>query len=102
MVSIHGSSGRSRLGTKLGSHSHKTKKHLTDLQKARQSRTEKSRQRAIQLTPFITDARAAGHTSLSGIAQKLNDWKQPAPLGGRWTAGQVKVMMSRIEAIAHE
>jgi DNA invertase Pin-like site-specific DNA recombinase len=77
-------------GVKLGSHSHKTRNHLSDLQKARQSRTDKSRQRAIQLMPFIADARAAGHTSLSAVAQKLNDWKQPAPLGGKWTAAQVR------------
>jgi DNA invertase Pin-like site-specific DNA recombinase len=77
-------------GTKLGSHSHKNKKHVSDLHKARASRTQKARQRAIQLMPFIADARAAGHTSLAAIANKLNDWKQNAPLGGTWTASQVR------------
>jgi DNA invertase Pin-like site-specific DNA recombinase len=77
-------------GTKLGSLSHKSEKHLSDLQRAREIRTQRAQLRAIELEPFISDARAAGHTSLAAIAKKLNDWKQPAPLGGKWTPGQVK------------
>jgi DNA invertase Pin-like site-specific DNA recombinase len=85
-------------GIKLGSRSHKTKRHISDLQKARESRTQRARLRVVHLMPFITDARAAGHTSLTAIARKLNDWKQPAPLGGKWTAGQVRRILPRAGA----
>ncbi|WP_238208442.1 recombinase family protein, partial [Methylobacterium aerolatum] len=46
--------------------------------------------RAQDLTPVIAAIRAAGTTSLGGIARALNARGIPAPRGGAWSDVQVR------------
>ncbi len=85
-------------GTALGSNAHRDKQaHVEVLQKARQVRSEKARNRAAATAKAVADARALGVTTLRGIANKLNEWGRPAPRGGRWRAAQVKSLIRRCE-----
>jgi DNA invertase Pin-like site-specific DNA recombinase len=58
-------------------------------QKAAVSRRAASEQRKSDVLPYINAARAAGHTSLRGIAKYLNGRRIAAPRGGTWQGAQV-------------
>jgi DNA invertase Pin-like site-specific DNA recombinase len=52
-------------------------------------RARQARERAVTLMPTIDEIRAAGVTSLAGIAEQLNAKGVPAAKGGHWRAAQV-------------
>ncbi|UWU81512.1 recombinase family protein [Bradyrhizobium huanghuaihaiense] len=68
----------------------------TDLAKARAVRALAARSRAIDLAPIISQLRLEGIHSLRGIAAVLNDKGITACRGGKWSAAQVKSVLSRI------
>ncbi|GAA4003885.1 recombinase family protein [Sphingomonas humi] len=57
--------------------------------KALETRRFASEQRKLDVMPYVEAARAAGHTSLRGIARYLNARRIAAPRGGNWQAAQV-------------
>jgi DNA invertase Pin-like site-specific DNA recombinase len=57
--------------------------------RAIQAKQAASRQRKLDVIPYVDAARAAGHTSLRGIAAYLNCRRIAAPRGGNWQAAQV-------------
>jgi hypothetical protein len=62
-------------------------------QSARANRT------AADLAPVIAEVRAAGITSLNGIAEALNERRVPTPRGGgHWYAAQVSRVLKRLAA----
>jgi hypothetical protein len=54
--------------------------------------------KANHFAPVIAELRAAGVTSLAGIAAGLNERRIPAPRGGEWHAVQVSRVLARIGA----
>lgn len=62
--------------------------------KAIQTRRAASGQRKLDVMPYVDAARAAGHTSLRGIAAYLNGRRIAAPRGGRWQASQVARLLN--------
>jgi Recombinase len=49
------------------------------------------------VAPVIAELRAAGITSLKGIAKALNERRVPTPRGGsRWHAMQVSRVLKRV------
>jgi DNA invertase Pin-like site-specific DNA recombinase len=59
---------------------------------------DKSKSRAMELAPIIAELRAAGITSLGGIARELSFRKIPTARGGTaWAEVQVSRVLSRIE-----
>lgn len=66
-------------------------------------RREKARQRAADLWPVIEEIRARGITTLSGIAEDLNQKGIHAPRGGRWAPTQViHILRNAPVAVAEE
>jgi DNA invertase Pin-like site-specific DNA recombinase len=62
----------------------------TDRMQAVRARTETARERAGQVLPLVQEIRAAGITSLAGIARELSKRGVPTPRGtGTWQAVQV-------------
>lgn len=53
------------------------------------TRRAASAQRKLDVMPYVDAARAAGHTSLRGMARYLNDRRIAAPRGGEWQAAQI-------------
>lgn len=53
-----------------------------------------SRQRKLDVMPYVDAARAAGHTSLRGVAAYLNSRRIAAPRGGTWQAAQVARLLN--------
>ncbi|MBB5056911.1 DNA invertase Pin-like site-specific DNA recombinase [Granulicella aggregans] len=53
--------------------------------------------RALDLLPIIASIKAAGATSLHGIAQELNERAIPTARGGEWSAVQVSRVLARAE-----
>jgi DNA invertase Pin-like site-specific DNA recombinase len=60
-------------------------------------RSSRSSARAAEVGEVLTSLRAAGVTSLKGLAQALNDRSIPAARGGQWSAGQVRRVVDRTE-----
>lgn len=56
----------------------------------REANTAKAAARARDVLPIIDEIRAAGTTSLLGIAGALNDRGVPAPRGGKWYPTSVR------------
>ncbi len=50
----------------------------------------RARARARDLLPVMEELRAAGTTSLAGLARALNERGVPSPRGGRWYASSVR------------
>ena len=68
-------------------------------QAAYEARRARADQKAAGLAPIVNELRAAGITSLNGIAVALNDRGVPTPVGhGRWHAVQVSRVLKRIPA----
>lgn len=63
--------------------------------RSRAARTAKAVQKAENVGPIITSIRAAGVTSLRGIADALTARGIPAPSGGRWYAASVRRTIER-------
>ncbi|KQT60371.1 MULTISPECIES: recombinase family protein [unclassified Aureimonas] len=62
----------------------------------RAAATAKARARASDLLPIITELKAAGTTSLGGIARALTERGIPTARGGTsWTAGQVSRVLAQ-------
>ena len=62
-----------------------------------QARQARADVRATKLAPVITELRAAGVTSLKGIAMALNERGVPPPSGrGQWRATQVSRVLARL------
>src|SRR4051794_29467302 len=63
----------------------------TNRAQAARARAAVSRERAVQVLPVIRGIRAAGTTSLSGVARELTQRGVPTPRGaGEWQAVQVQ------------
>lgn len=54
--------------------------------------------RAADLREIITEARAAGATSLRQMVGALNAMGVPAPRGGEWAISSVRLLLARLEA----
>ena len=67
--------------------------------KSREVRTASADTFASNVLPIIGSLKAAGVTSLRGIADALNARAVRTPRGGSWTAAQVKRVLER--AIIH-
>src|SRR3954471_20675515 len=69
----------------------------TNRAQAARARTAMARERASQVLPLVQEIRAAGITSLAGIARELSRRSVPTPRGaGAWQAVQVaRVLASR-------
>jgi hypothetical protein len=64
---------------------------------ADKARTARAHRAAADLAPIIADLRAAGVTSLNGIAAGLNERRVPTPAGsGHWYAAQVSRLLKRL------
>jgi Recombinase len=64
---------------------------------ADKDRTARAVAQAVHLDPIIAELRAAGITSLNGIAEALNERGVPTPGGGRhWHAAQVARLLKRL------
>lgn len=63
--------------------------------RSRAVRTAKAAQKAENVAPIITSIRAAGITSLRGIAEALTARGIAAPSGGRWYAASVQRALTR-------
>lgn len=46
----------------------------------------------------ICELKSAGVTSATSLARELNSRRIPAPMGGNWSSGQVRVTISRLQA----
>jgi hypothetical protein len=67
------------------------------LQASLETRQTRADERAASLAPFISELRAAGVTTLKGIAAALNKRGVRTPLGyGRWRAMQVSRLLKRL------
>ena len=88
-------------GTKLGGiRAGGLPKHECDVGRAkgRETRTANAASRAADLLPIIDGIRAAGTTSLRGIAGELNCRNIPTARGGQWSAPQVQRVIERAAA----
>jgi DNA invertase Pin-like site-specific DNA recombinase len=56
----------------------------------------KAGERALRVQDDIEEIRAAGTSSLGGIAKALNDRGIPSPRGGRWQAVTVQRVLARL------
>jgi hypothetical protein len=66
---------------------------------ADKARTARAVARAVDLAPIIRELRAAGITSLNGIAEALNERRVPHPAGSHhWHAAQVARLLKRLPA----
>lgn len=74
-------------GTKLGGTRH-------DLANARNVQTEQAQARRANVLPIVEQIRAAGVTTLAGIAGALNARGVKTPRGGEWSATQVSRIIS--------
>lgn len=63
------------------------------------TRQHRASQKAADLAPIIKDLQAQGVTTLSGLAQALNDKGVPTPRGGQWQAVQVQRTMARLAVL---
>jgi hypothetical protein len=64
---------------------------------ADKARTARAYRAAADLAPVIAELRAAGITSLNGIAAALDARRVPTPGGaGHWHASQVARMLKRL------
>jgi hypothetical protein len=64
---------------------------------ADKARTARANRSAADLAPVIAELRAAGITSLNGIAAALNERGVPTPAGSRhWHAVQVARLLKRL------
>jgi hypothetical protein len=60
-------------------------------------RQARANERAADLAPVIAELRAAGITSLKGIAKALNERRVPTPLGNsHWHPMQVSRVLKRL------
>jgi DNA invertase Pin-like site-specific DNA recombinase len=62
--------------------------------KAAATRQAASAQHRADVLPYVDAARAAGHTSLRGIAAYLNARRIAAPRGGAWQAAQIARLLN--------
>jgi hypothetical protein len=68
---------------------------------ADKARSARANQVAADLAPIIAELRAAGVTSLNGIAAALDERHIPTPGGsGHWHAAQVSRLLKRLAARA--
>jgi DNA invertase Pin-like site-specific DNA recombinase len=82
-------------GTKLGGdRGHLAATAAKGQQASLAARRKAARQRAEDLAPILAELRAQGVTSLTKIADALNDRGVPAARGGRWTPVQVGRLMA--------
>jgi Recombinase len=64
---------------------------------ADKARTARAVANAVDLSPIIAELRAAGITSLNGIAEELNRRGLPTPAGHHhWYAAQVARLLKRL------
>jgi hypothetical protein len=64
-----------------------------------EARRKQAEARAADLAPMIAAIRAAGVTSLYGIARALNERGIPTATGrGRWAIPQVRRVLARLKA----
>jgi hypothetical protein len=64
---------------------------------ADKARIARANRTAAGLAPVIAELRAAGITSLNGIAAALNERAVPTPAGsGHWHAAQVSRLLKRL------
>ena len=66
------------------------------------ARTAAANSRAIDLRPIVIDAVKSGANSLAKIANTLNQRGVPAPRGGPWSRGQIKLLIDRINTISED
>lgn len=52
---------------------------------------------AAELRPLVTSLRAAGVTTLNGLAQELNRRGVKSARGGRWHASSVRNLLARLD-----
>lgn len=77
-------------GVKLGNPGNLTPEgRLLGSRRGNEARTAKAAARARDVLPIIDEIRAAGTTSVRGIAGALNERDVPAPRGGPWQGSQV-------------
>jgi hypothetical protein len=69
-----------------------------DCAKARRAKSFAAESRAADLAPVIEDIRTAGSNSLRSIARELDQRGISAPLGGMWSAAQVRAALARMPA----
>lgn len=62
----------------------------------RAAQTARAQAKAGDLAPVVAELRAAGTTSLSGIAAALNARGIPTARGGQWSAMQVSRVLARV------
>jgi hypothetical protein len=61
------------------------------------ARSSRANRTAADLAPIVAELRAAGVTSLNGIAAALNERGVPTPSGGgHWRAAQVSRLLKRL------
>jgi Recombinase len=61
------------------------------------ARSARANRTAADLAPIVAELRAAGITSLNGIAAALNERGVPTPSGGgHWHAAQVSRLLKRL------
>jgi hypothetical protein len=64
-----------------------------------EARKARANRAAADLAPIIAELRAAGITSLTGIATALEERGVPTPAGsGHWRAVQVRRLLARLAA----
>jgi DNA invertase Pin-like site-specific DNA recombinase len=64
----------------------------------RATQTARSKMRAADLTPILTDLKGAGVTTLAAIAQALTDRRIPTANGvSSWSPTQVSRVLARID-----
>lgn len=88
-------------GTKLGGHrtdadGKAVTLSLDAIAKGRETIARRANAKASRIAPAIRELRATGVTSLTGIAQGLNELGIPTPRGGRWQAVQVHRVLARL------
>jgi hypothetical protein len=67
---------------------------------AREARVSRANQKAADLAPIIAELRAAGITSLRGIAAALNERSILTVAGsGRWSHTQVARLLARLAGL---
>jgi DNA invertase Pin-like site-specific DNA recombinase len=88
-----------RRGRKLGGR-REGQRLTNDMRSAgRKALADRAKTRAVELAPIISELRAAGVTSLGGIAKELSARSIPTARGGeKWAEVQVSRVLSRIAA----
>jgi DNA invertase Pin-like site-specific DNA recombinase len=59
-------------------------------------RSGRADEMVVAFAPRLDELRAAGVTSLRGLARALNEDATPAPRGGHWSASQVQRLLLRL------